>query len=77
MSGFTLETVAAGWMVCVDQPMCSAKACGAVATHAVVWNNPKVHTPDREKLWHACDEHRATLSEYLDVRGFLIRVDPC
>jgi hypothetical protein len=47
-----------------------------VAIHALVWNNPKVHTPDREKLWHACDEHRQSLSEFLDLRGFLIRVDP-
>jgi hypothetical protein len=77
MSGFTPETVAAGWMVRVDEPMCSAKACRAVATHVVVWNNPKVHTPDREKLWHACDEHRQSLSDYLDLRGFLIRVEPC
>ena len=57
--------------------MCSAKACRAVATHVVVWNNPKVHTPDREKLWHACDEHRQSLSDYVDLRGFLIRVEPC
>jgi hypothetical protein len=40
-----------------------------------VWNNPKVHTPDREKTWVACDEHRASLSEHLDVRGFLRRVE--
>jgi hypothetical protein len=45
--------------------------------HALVWNNPKVHTPDREKLWHACDEHRTSLSQFLELRGFLIRVDPC
>ena len=42
----------------------------------LVWNNPKVHTPDREKTWVACDAHRGTLSEHLDVRGFLRRVDP-
>ncbi len=48
-----------------------------MAVHAVVWNNPKVHAPGREKVWHACDQHRPSLSEFLDVRGFLIRVDPC
>ena len=64
-------------MACVDEPICSAKACRANATHALVWNNPKVHTPDREKLWHACDDHLAFLSEYLEVRSFLTRVDPC
>ena len=61
----------------MDQPTCSAKGCRAVAVHALVWNNPKVHTADREKLWHACEEHRQQLSDYLDLRGFLIRVDPC
>jgi hypothetical protein len=35
-----------------------------------------VHAPDREKTWVACDQHRPTLSEHLDVRGFLQRVDP-
>ena len=58
-----------------EAPVCSAKGCRALATHAVVWNNPKLHTPDREKVWHACDEHVSTLSEFLDVRGFLLRVD--
>jgi hypothetical protein len=57
--------------------ICSAKGCRAAATHAVVWNNPKLHTPDREKVWHACDDHRDSLSQHLEVRGFLKRVDPC
>ena len=56
--------------------MCSAKGCRLPATYAVLWNNPKLHTPDREKPWHACDEHRVTLADYLDVRGFLLRVEP-
>jgi hypothetical protein len=60
----------------VEDPICSAKDCRAAAVHALVWNNPKVHTPDREKLWHACAEHRKYLSEFLDVRGFLLRIDP-
>ena len=60
----------------MDAPVCSAKGCRLPATHVVLWNNPKLHTPDREKPWHACDEHRTTLSEYLDVRGFLLRVEP-
>ena len=56
--------------------MCSAKGCRAPATHAVVWNNPKLHTPDREKVWHACDDHLEHLSQYVGVRGFLIRTEP-
>ena len=56
--------------------VCSAKGCRAAAVHVLVWNNPKVHTPDREKTWVACEAHRGPLAEHLDVRGFLIRVDP-
>ena len=59
-----------------EQVRCSAKACHQAARHVVVWNNPKVHTPDREKTWVACDDHRQSLADHLDVRGFLIRVDP-
>ena len=55
--------------------MCSAKACRQPATHAVVWNNPKLHTPDREKIWHACDLHVEHLSHFVQIRGFLLRVD--
>ena len=55
---------------------CSAKGCREAAAHVLVWNNPKVHTPEREKTWVACDVHRASLSEHLDVRGFLRRVVP-
>ncbi len=59
-----------------DEVVCSAKGCRQAAVHVLVWNNPKLHTPGREKTWVACDEHRAALSEYLSVRGFLRRVDP-
>lgn len=59
-----------------DDVICSAKGCRAAARHLLVWNNPAVHTPEREKTWAACDEHRTSLSEFLDVRGFLIRIDP-
>lgn len=41
-----------------------------------MWNNPKLHTPDRRKVWTACDEHRAYLSDFLDVRGFLRETVP-
>ncbi len=58
-----------------EPPVCSAKSCQAAASYAVVWNNPKVHTPDREKVWTACEEHRESLAGFLNVRGFLIRVD--
>ncbi len=56
--------------------VCSAKGCRQPAVHVLVWNNPKVHTPDREKTWVACDAHRQSLADHLDVRGFLKRIDP-
>jgi hypothetical protein len=56
--------------------ICSAKGCRAAATWAVVWNNPKVHTPDREKVWAACEEHKQPLADFLAVRSFLKRIEP-
>lgn len=41
-----------------------------------MWNNPKLHTPERRKVWLACEEHRQHLADFLDVRGFLIEVEP-
>lgn len=58
-----------------DQLICSARGCRAPARWALRWNNPKLHTPDRRKTWLACDDHRAHLSEFLDLRGFLRAVD--
>ncbi|WP_395293866.1 hypothetical protein ACF9IK_09905 [Kitasatospora hibisci] len=54
--------------------ICSAKGCRADALWVLVWNNPKLHTPDRRKTWAACDEHREHLSQFLGVRGFLKEV---
>jgi hypothetical protein len=51
--------------------ICSAKGCRATAAWVLVWNNPKLHTPDRRKTWLACDEHREHLAHFLDLRGFL------
>ncbi len=49
--------------------ICSAKGCRAAGRWAVRWNNPKIHTPERRKVWLACDEHREYLEQYLSVRG--------
>jgi hypothetical protein len=58
-----------------DQPdeerECSAKGCRAAAVWALRWNNPKIHDPERRKIWLACDEHREYLSNFLDRRDFL------
>ena len=56
--------------------ICSAKGCRQPARHLIQWRNPKLHTADRRKSWAACDEHREHLSTFLDVRGFLLAVEP-
>jgi hypothetical protein len=53
-----------------EELICSSKGCTNAARHRVVWNNPKIHTPDRRKEWLACDEHEPTLRDFLDRRGF-------
>lgn len=61
----------------VTEPViCSAKGCTVEARWALLWNNPKLHTPDRRKTWLACDEHRTSLSDFLGARGFLREVEP-
>ena len=59
----------------VSSAICSARGCQAAATWAVVWNNPRLHTPDREKIWVACGEHKQPLADYLAARSFLKRVE--
>jgi hypothetical protein len=54
---------------------CSAKGCGEDAAWELLWNNPKLHTPERRKSWLACEAHRGTLSDFLSARGFLREVE--
>lgn len=49
--------------------MCSRKACRTDASWQLLWNNPKIHTPERRKIWLACDDHREWLEDYLQTRG--------
>lgn len=51
--------------------VCSAKGCVAPAVHALLWNNPRIHTPERRKTWLACENHRESLSSFLAARTFL------
>ena len=60
----------------VDDLICSSRGCKAEATWGMLWNNPKLHTPERRKVWLACDAHREHLSQFLDARGFLQSVVP-
>ncbi|MEH3076498.1 MAG: hypothetical protein PGN11_11635 [Quadrisphaera sp.] len=55
--------------------VCSARGCRAVAAHALLWNNPRLHTPERRKTWLACAEHLDHLTAHLQVRGFLREVE--
>ena len=57
-------------------PVCSARGCSAPAQHELRWNNPKLHTPDRRKVWLACEDHRESLSQFLAARQFLRDVAP-
>jgi hypothetical protein len=53
------------------EKICSAKGCRNPAAYALAWNNPKIHTADRRKIWLACEDHRDSLADFLSVRGFL------
>ena len=53
---------------------CSAKGCPQPARWDLLWNNPKLHTAERRKVWLACEDHRQSLSDFLGSRGFLIEV---
>lgn len=59
-----------------DNSRCSAKSCTADARWELRWNNPKLHTPERRKVWLACDEHREYLADFLNRRAFLREIAP-
>ena len=51
--------------------VCSAKGCRDHATYGLLWNNPKLHKPERRKVWLACDQHADNLAAFLSRKGFL------
>lgn len=51
--------------------VCSRKGCSADADFGMLWNNPKLHTPERRKVWLTCPEHRDYFRDYLSSRGLL------
>ena len=57
-------------------PTCSRAGCRRAALWKVNWRNPRIHSVQRVKIWLACNEHRAYLSEYLFSRGFPVIVTP-
>jgi hypothetical protein len=42
----------------------------------VVWRNPRIHAPDRRKVWLACDDHAEYLRDYLAARAFPVALEP-
>jgi predicted Fe-S protein YdhL (DUF1289 family) len=56
--------------------ICSAKGCRREAAWQLRWNNPKLHEPERRKIWLACEEHRDSLGAFLETRGFLREMVP-
>ena len=66
-------------MIGVEGPAelrCSRAGCREAANWNVNWRNPRIHSPDRVKVWLACDEHSEYLSDYLGTRGFPVVVTP-
>ncbi len=53
---------------------CSRAGCREPAEWALIWRNPKIHTPDRRKTWLACEEHLEYLREFLAARSFPLEV---
>lgn len=51
--------------------VCSAKGCRVDAAYGLLWNNPKLHAPERRKTWLACENHADPLSDFLSKKGFL------
>ena len=56
--------------------VCSRAACRETAAWRIDWQNPRIHTGDRWKTWLACDEHRDSLSAFLEARSFLRETVP-
>ncbi|HEU4363556.1 MAG TPA: hypothetical protein VFR27_18905 [Mycobacterium sp.] len=55
----------------ISEIICSRTGCTTTATWGMLWNNPKLHTPERRKVWLTCDEHRDYFRSYLSSRSFL------
>jgi hypothetical protein len=53
------------------ETICSARGCRRPARWGLLWNNPKLHSPERRKTWTACEDHRSDLESFLRSRGFL------
>jgi hypothetical protein len=59
-----------------ERDLCSAKGCQAPGAWELRWNNPRIHPPERRKVWLACADHKETLGDFLGSRGFLRETAP-
>ena len=59
-----------------DDLVCSASGCRSAASWSLQWNNPRIHEPERRKVWLACDEHKDSLAQFLGKRSFLKDIEP-
>ena len=53
---------------------CSRVGCAVPAQFNVNWRNPRIHGPERVKIWLACADHEEFLYAYLMSRGFPVLV---
>jgi hypothetical protein len=60
----------------IPRHTCSRAGCSATASSRVEWRNPRIHGPDRTKIWLACDEHVDYLHDFLAARDFPVTVVP-
>ena len=54
--------------------VCSRAGCAHAATYRIEWRNPRIHGPERVKIWLACEEHLEFLSGFLRARRFPTRI---
>lgn len=59
-----------------EVPQCSRAGCREDARWNVNWRNPRIHGPERVKVWLACDEHSDYLESYLAARDFPVLLTP-
>lgn len=60
----------------LEEVVCSRRGCQMPASWRLLWNNPRIHTPERRKTWLACCDHREWLEDYLASRSLLKEVLP-
>lgn len=67
--GGTDGTAAQSGQPAPESTICSRKGCREQATVQLLWNNPKIHTAERRKIWLACAGHAQWLQDYLQSRS--------